>query len=169
MTPTSADHVIPPAVVRQVPLPAQARAISALSRIDYSDAFLLEAGVALAPERWARAMIEDAPLATRMRLLSGWSALGLRLGPPWATDRVLGWKMQQSEPEFMLLTADSWLGLNAELHFHAAPRGVLFATLIQQDHALGRGLWATIEPTHQAVVQSLLRHAARRQAHGPRA
>jgi hypothetical protein len=169
MTAASTDRIASPAVVTQISLPAEARAISAFSRIDYSDAFLLDAGVELGPEQWARAVIEDAPLATRVRLLSAWTTLGLRLGPPWAADRVLGWKVHESSPGFMLLKADSWLGLNGELLFHPQPRGVLFATLIQQDHALARRLWKAITPTHQAVVQSLLRHAARRQADGPRA
>lgn len=166
MTATPAGRTVPPAAVRQVSLPAEARALSALSRIDYCDAFLLDAGVEQGPEQWARAMVEDAPLAMRVRLLSGWSALGLRLGPPWAAGRVLGWKVQQSRPSFALLTADSWLGLKAELLFRAQPRGVLFATLIQQNHVLARCLWRKITPTHQAVVRSLLLHAARRQAAG---
>lgn len=169
MTPASGDRAIPPAAMTPVPLPAQARAASGLARIDYSDAFLLDAGIEWGPERWARAMIEGAPLATRVRLLSAWISLGLRLGPPWAADRVLGWKMQENQPESVLLTADSWLGLKAELFFHAQPRGVLFTTLIQQDNALARSLWRMITPTHQAVVQSLLRHAARRQTDGLRA
>jgi alpha-N-arabinofuranosidase len=160
--------VTAPAAVRQISLPAEARAISTLSRIDYSDAFVVDAGVELGPERWARAMVADAPLAMRVRLLSGWTALGLRLGLPWAADRVLGWRVRESKPGFVLLRANSWLGMKAELLFCVQPRGVLFATLIQQKHALARGLWRKVAPTHQAVVRSLLLNAARREADRPR-
>jgi hypothetical protein len=167
VTPPSAGRAVSPAAVRQISLPAEARAISTLSHIDYTDAFLVTGGVELGPGQWARAMIADAPLAMRVRLLSGWTALGLRLGPPWTADRVLGWKVQESKPGFVLLKASSWLGLRAELLFFVQPRGMLFATLIQQNHALARGLWRAVTPTHQAVVRALLLGAARREADGP--
>jgi hypothetical protein len=153
MTTATTDRVVARAAVTQISLPAAARALSALSRIDYSDAFLLDAGVELAPEQWGRAMIEDAPLAMRARLYSAWTALGLRLGPPWSADRVLGWKVQHSTSDFMLLKAKSWVGLKGELLFQSQPDGVLFATLIRLDNPLARSLWKQITPTHQAVVR----------------
>jgi hypothetical protein len=64
----------------------------------------------------------------------------------------------------VLLRANSWLGLDAELLFRAEARGLVFATLIQQNNAAARGVWTMITPTHQAVVRSLLVQAARREA-----
>ena len=100
----------------------------------------------------------------RSRLVVGWLALGLNLRGPWAAHQVLGWKVQHSDPDFVLLLADSWLGLRGQLLFRREPRGVLFATLIQQNNPVVRSLWVAITDKHQQVVQSLLVHAARREA-----
>lgn len=153
-----------PSLVSTIALPARARALSTLSRVDYADAFLVDAGVARTPEQWLHAVINDAPLVVRARLVSGWLALGLKLGPPWSTGRALGWNVRHSGPDYVLLGADSWLGLSAELLFRTEPGGVLFATIIRLSSPVARAAWASITPTHQAVVQSLLSHAARREA-----
>jgi hypothetical protein len=63
----------------------------------------------------------------------------------------------------MVLAADSVLGLQAELLFRTEPRGLLFATLIQQNNPAARALWARTTARHQIVVRSLLDHAARRE------
>jgi hypothetical protein len=154
------------AAVERVSLPARARAVSTLARLDYSDAFLVDVGVELGPRQWASTMLQEAPIAMRLQLISGWSALGLRLGGPWAADRVLGWKVVQSTPEFVLLQANSWVGLGAELLFYRRRGGVLFATLMRHDNRVAGAVWRLITPTHQAVVGSLLRHAARRAVAG---
>jgi hypothetical protein len=164
MTTTQAQRVGHRVPVTEVPLPADARALSTLSRIDYADAFLVEATVERTPEQWARATVQEAPLAVRARLVSGWTALGLRLGPPWSAQRVLGWRVQHSDPDFALLTAGSWLGLQGELLFRTEPDGLLFATFVQQRNPAARAVWARIEHHHRRVVRSLLDHAARREA-----
>ena len=96
----------------------------------------------------------------RGKLWLGWTALGLRLGPPWSSDRVVGWKIEHSDPGFILLAADSWLGLRGQLLFRSEPDGLLFATFLQQTNPVARALWAAITPRHQQVVRSLLTHAA---------
>src|SRR5947209_2830165 len=133
MTQAQAERVVSPGTVSQVSLPANARTLSALSRIDYEDAFIVNADLGLTAEQWARAALEDAPLAVRARLVAGWTALGLRLGAPWSARRVLGWKVQRSGPGFILLSAGGWLGLQGELLFQSGPHGVLFATFVQQN------------------------------------
>jgi hypothetical protein len=150
--------------VGAISLPADARALSTLSRIDYEDAFRLHAGVTRSAEEWVRAMLNDAPLSVRSRLVAGWLALGLNLRGPWSAHRVLGWKVHHSDPNFVLLAADSWLGLRGQLLFRTDPEGLLFATFIQQNNPLVRSLWAKITQRHQRVVQSLLVHAGRREA-----
>jgi hypothetical protein len=164
MTTTTTQRANPQTSVRAVTLPADARALSALSRVDYNDAFRLDAGVDLPAEQWVRATLNDAPLSVRSRLVASWLALGLDLRGPWAGHRVLGWKVQHSEPDVVLLAANSWLGLRGELLFHREPGGLLFATLIQQNNPLVRSLWAAITEKHQHVVRSLLVHAGRREA-----
>jgi hypothetical protein len=122
-----------------------------------------EKSSAFPAEQWVRAMLNDAPLTVRSRLVVGWLALGLNLRGPWAAHRTLGWKVQHSDPDFVLLSADSWLGLHGQLLFRPEPGGLLFATLIQQNNPLVRSLWVAITHKHQQVVQSLLVHAARRE------
>ena len=92
--------------------------------------------------------------------MAGRVALGLKLGPPWSSDRVLGWKVKRSDPAVVLLAADSWLGFRGELLFRSQPDGLLFSTLIQQSNPVTRALWAGITARHQHVDRSLLTHAA---------
>src|ERR1700686_3814812 len=108
---------VSPGSVRQIAVPPSARALCTLSRIDYEDAFLVQIGSAQdrTPEQWARAVLEDSPAALRSALLRGWSSLGLQLGPIRSGGFVLGWKVQRSTPDFVLLGAESRLGLRAEL------------------------------------------------------
>ncbi len=163
MTTTETGRVEAPGRVRQVVLPADARELTTLARVDYEDAFVVDAGGRRTAEQWARAVFDDAPLGVRAGLVSGWTALGLKLGGPGSARRVLGWKVQQSSPDVMVLAADSVLGLQAELLFRTEPRGLLFATLIQQNNPAARALWARTTARHQMVVRSLLDHAARRE------
>ena len=67
--------------VRQVPVPPAVLELSTLARVDYADAFLVPTaeGRSRTAEAWARAVLEDAPLAVRTSLLSGWSGLGLKM------------------------------------------------------------------------------------------
>jgi hypothetical protein len=164
MTTIEADRIVPPSLVSKASLPVEARALSTLSRVDYHDAFILDAGIERTAEQWVRAVVKDAPLSVQARLVSGWLLLGLRLGPPWSAGRVLGWKVKRSGPGVVLLAADSWLGLQGELLFCSQPRGLLFATFVQQNTPVARAVWARITARHQDVVRSLLDHAARREA-----
>ena len=164
MTPTPTVPLTPQAAVTQVGLPAGARVLSTLSRIDYQDAFEVGTGVQRTAEQWARAVLQDAPLTVRTRLVSSWLALGLKLGSPWAAERVLGWKIQHRDPDTVLLTAGSRFGLQGQLLFRSDGTDLLFATFVQQDNPAARAVWGRIEHQHRFVVRSLLRHAARREA-----
>jgi len=148
--------------VNRISLPQDARTLGTLARIDYEDAFAVTADVEHTADQWVRAVIDDAPVRVRRRLWLGWVALGLRLGPPWSSDRVLGWQVKHAEPSYVLLGADSWLGLRGQLLFRTQPDGLLFATLLQLTNPAARALWAAITPHHQRVVRSLLTHAATR-------
>lgn len=148
--------------VNQISLPDDARRLSALPRIDYEDAFVVTADVQRAPMEWVHAVIQDAPASVRRGLWLGWAALGLKLGPPWSSSRVLGWKVEHSDPAYVLLAADSWLGFRGRLLFRSEPHGLLFATLVHQTNPAVRVLWTAITPRHQHVVRSLLTHAAAR-------
>ena len=66
-------HVEALGTVRQVTPPPAARALSTLCHVDYEDAFLVGTGPAQdrTGEQWARAILEDAPVSTRIRSRGG--------------------------------------------------------------------------------------------------
>jgi hypothetical protein len=103
--------------VREVAVPRDGRARSMLPRIDYQDAFLVETGPARdrSAEHWARAIMEDAPLIMQATLRWGWSAIGFKLGSARAERHVLGWELRRSAADYVLLGADSRIGMPAEL------------------------------------------------------
>jgi hypothetical protein len=154
--------VTPLPEVRQLDPTPQIRALSTLPVIDYADAFAVTGGPAgeRTPEQWARAVLSQAPRRTRVKLVGGWTLLGLRLGIRPVGDRVLGWRIRRSTPEFLLLGAGSCLGLPAELLFRREPDGLLFATFVRQRSRFARVLWPRVVPGHQEIVRSLLAHGA---------
>jgi hypothetical protein len=147
--------------VRQIPVPPGARSLSTLSRIDYEDAFLVQAEHA--PERtaeqWARAILEDAPLTVRSKLTTGWTAIGLKVGTGRTGPSVLGWEVRTGTPDVLLLGADSRIGMPGELLFKREGHALLFATFVQQKNRFARAVWAAVEPVHVPTVLSILRHA----------
>lgn len=157
---------VPASVVTQIPMPPDARALTTLRPNDYEDAFRIEGNPVphRTGEQWARAVVEETPLKIRVKLVSGWTGLGLKLALPWSAHRVLGWEIRQSTPEYVLLGAGSRLGLSGELLFRREPNGVLFATVVHHHNRFARLVWERIEPLHREVVRSLLEHAARRAA-----
>ncbi|MCW2654349.1 MAG: hypothetical protein QOE41_3957 [Mycobacterium sp.] len=148
--------------VRQVAVPPAARALSTLARIDYADTFVLDTGPDdRTPEEWARAILEGAPVTVRTKLLLGWSAIGLKLVDDRSGRSVLGWAVRSSSPEFVLLGADSRIGMPGELLFKSG-HALQFATFVQQDNLVARAVWAATEPAHVRVVRQVLEQAGRR-------
>jgi hypothetical protein len=154
-----------PDTVRQIELPAEAAAISTLTRIDYDDAFLVRTDRAgnQTAEQWARAVLDDAPASTRAMLSRGWASLGLRLGPAQPDrHRVLGWEIRRSSPDIALLGARGRLGLSGELLFRRQDDALLFATFVRLDNPVTRTLWRRIAARHRQIVRDLLEDASRR-------
>jgi len=150
--------------VREVALPPEALALSALSRVDYSDAFWLETRHVREKtgEEWARALLEDAPAATRMTLRRGWIALGVRLGTPEDERLGLGWTVRHSSPEFAVLAARSLIGLDAEVLVKREQDALLVATIMKLENPVARVVWAAVSPRHRRVVRHLVKEAGRR-------
>jgi hypothetical protein len=170
-------------VVRQVDLPSSARTLSTLARIDYGDAFVFDVGPTHdeSAEDLIREILEGAPLAVRTQLLSGWSAIGLKVDKS-SGPSVLGWEVRRSVPDHVLLGADSRIGMPGELLLKKDPldkgpldkgplgrdplekdRGaLLFATFVEKRNPLARALWAVVEPVHVRVVRDLLDRASQR-------
>jgi hypothetical protein len=107
--------------------------------------------------------MEDAPAVTRGALLSGWSALGLKVDPTRSDGYVLGWEVRRSTPDYVLLGAGSRLGLRGELLFKSQQQRLLFATFVQQEHRIARAMWAAVEPVHVQVVRHILEQASCRE------
>ena len=75
---------------------------------------------------------------------------------------VLGWAVRNSSPEFVLLGADSRIGMPGELLFKRGHDALLFATFVQQDNLIARTVWAATETAHVRVVRQILEQASRR-------
>jgi hypothetical protein len=151
------------AEVRQVDAPSSARALSTLARIDYCDAFLFDVGSTHdeSAEELIREILEGAPLAVRTQLLSGWSAIGLKVGTT-SERSVLGWEVRRTVPDHVLLGAESRIGMPGELLLKKEDGALLFATFVAQRNLIARAVWAVTEPVHVRVVRDILDQASRR-------
>jgi hypothetical protein len=150
--------------VRAVALPPDARALTTLDRVEYTDAFRLETGPAeeRTAEEWARALLEGAPAATRTTLRRGWFALGVRLGSTEDERLVLGWALRWNSPEYVLLAARSLLGMEAEVLVKREQSTLLVATLMHLRNPLARAVWTAFAPKHRRVLHHLVKQAGKR-------
>jgi hypothetical protein len=146
---------------RRVGVPQAARGRSALARVDYADAFVIETrpGDERTPEEWAQALLGGAPAAGQ-RLWSAVAALGIlprAAGGGSPPRRVIGsWDVRCSRDDFAQLVASAPIGLSAELLFERQHDGLLWATFVQLDNAVARAAWTAIAPIHRRVVPRLL-------------
>ena len=146
-------------IVEEIPLPPEARSVSTLSRLDYTDSFEAKTSTAqeLTAEEWARRVLEGAPPWFRIGAPGTWFALGLKHGLPWSRGNVLGWPVRRNEPDLILLGADSRTGAAAELFLKRGPDSLFFATLLQLDNPVMARVWSAMEAYHRGVVAKLLR------------
>ncbi len=150
-------------LVTEVPLPPEVPRLSTLPRLDYTDSFeakTSEAGRRTA-EEWARRMLEHAPVSFRVGAPPTWFALGLKQGPPWSSDHVLGWPVRHNEPDLLLLGADGRMGASAELLLRRESDSIFFATLLQIDSPVMKRVWSAIEGPHRRIVAKLLHRGVR--------
>jgi hypothetical protein len=145
---------------RQVTVPDDVRDLSTLPRIDYADAFLVDTSAhpERTAERWAKAILEEAPASMRAKLLSGWTALGLKAAESGPS--ILAWQVRSSAPDTLLLGRDSRIGMPGELLFALRPEGLLVATFVHHHTPATRAVWAAVERTHVRTVLELLERAA---------
>ncbi len=147
--------------VRQIDPPRDVRALSTLPSVDYADAFVVEAAAApdWTAERWARAVLDEAPAETRATLSSGWTALGLK--SVTSAESILGWEVRHCSANTLLLGRGSRIGMPGELLFIRRPEGLLFATFVHHHRTATRPMWAAVEPMHVRTVRTLLERAGR--------
>jgi hypothetical protein len=151
---------VPAVTVSQVDTPRDVRDVSTLPRVDYADTFVVEADAApdWTAEEWARAVLEGASAEMRARLLSGWTALGLRSVA--AAGSILGWEIRHRSPDTVLLGRDSRIGMPGELLFMRRPEGLLFATFVHHRTPATRPVWVAVKPMHVNTVRTLLQRAS---------
>lgn len=148
-----------PAGVRQVAPPLDLLDATTLVSADYQDCFIVDVGPSLSDrsaEQWARAIFEDAPAATRDRLVTGWPLLGLRLGPLASDEHVLGWRIASNRPDRVLLTADGSPEMLAELLVERVHGGLRFASFVALLSPAAREVWGEVGPRHERTVRELL-------------
>jgi hypothetical protein len=66
-------------------------------------------------------------------------------------------------PDVALLGASGRLGLSGELLFECQQHTLLFATFVQLENRIARGLWAAIAPWHRKIVRDLLEQMIHRE------
>lgn len=149
--------------VRQIRPVSALRSASTIGRIDYADAFDvgIERPLNRSAEEWMRMILEGAPIRTRIRLVSAWSAIGLKLRPLGSDGAILGWDIRAADDDFVLLGAHSRIGMPGELLLRRQQGGLVFATFVRHDNAIARAVWAAIEASHVQTVRSLLERACR--------
>jgi hypothetical protein len=144
---------------RPVPVPRAARELSALPRIDYEDAFLVELGPRASErtaEQWARALLEGAPANLRRSLRRAWLMLGFKLASARSEAAVLGWEVRKASDDLVMLGASSRIGMPAELFVRRTGESLVAGTLLAKCSPIARLLWPGVEPGHRRVVPAVL-------------
>jgi hypothetical protein len=140
-------------VVRRIPVPARARELAELRRIDYADCFEVDVAAERAPVDWVRLAVVHLPaLFAAVRVAHG--ALGLHLADDDA-DHILGWRIARSGDSEGVLTTSGRLG-EPRIIGMTPPGRVVLATLVELNGLTGKALWTPTAPVHRAVAQRVL-------------
>jgi hypothetical protein len=137
------------------------RALDTLTAPDYEISFELSIGPAdvRTAEGWARACFERASRPVRWFLVGGWRfGLGLKLGPRPSTSHVLGWRIETSSPEVVILEARSRL-MTAHNLLEVHDDRVVVTTFVRYEKRAARWLWLAASQLHRLIVPRLLNRA----------
>jgi hypothetical protein len=140
-------------------VPDTVRALSTLDEPDYVDLFTVTTPRATdySAEEWARAVLEQTPLARRnARAL--WRVLGLRLGPPQSPDHVQGWEIAARGDTWLRVETASWY-LAAQAVVLVEPGQVSLSLSLRYDRPPAALVWARVSGPHQRAVPAMLRQA----------
>lgn len=142
-------------------VPEDVRSLTTLTHPDYIDlCTITTAGAAdRSPEEWARAALEEAPLARRnARRL--WRLLGLRLGAPGAVGHVQGWRIAGRGADWIRLETASWY-LTGRAVCLVRDDQASIALALRYDHRrIASAVWSLVAGPHQRAVPTMLRQAA---------
>jgi len=149
-------------MAERIALPATVAELAALDTVDYQEAFAIDTDTVLTPEEWARLILEGAPAATRAALLGAWKPLGVRLAPLGSDGQVLGWPIQYSGSQAIVLGVECAIGFTARMVIQVQPGRIIHAMLCRFERDAGRDAFTALAPRHTQVVRSLLEDANRR-------
>ena len=131
---------------------------------DYADGFAIDTPDPnpRSTEQWARASLEQAPVALRWLIVAGWRfVLRLRLGPRQSPDHILGWKIIRRQPEATVLELRSSF-LTAHLVFRRAETRLSWSTFVRYDRRTAAFVWPPVSLLHRRIVPLALQLAAKR-------
>ncbi|HZZ50208.1 MAG TPA: hypothetical protein VFE65_25245 [Pseudonocardia sp.] len=139
-----------------------------LERVDYEDAFQVDALGEGTPAAWMRAIIEGAPRWFQLPWINllGRGILRAQIGPMHAPGYVLGWKVLLDRSDVFVVGLDGADGFRARLITVTPPGRAVFATQIRLGSVFMRTFWPAIRPGHRFFAPFLLSRAGARTAGG---
>jgi hypothetical protein len=150
------------AVVGAHHIPAAIRSLDTLTNPDYADMFTATTSRAMdkSPEQWARAVLEDAPIAHRYAFIPWRILLGLRLGPRQSPDYVHGWKIAERGDSWIRIEAASWF-MTAHAVIHIDDGRLSGALFVRYDRPVAALVWPPLSIIHRQAMPVILRQALR--------
>jgi hypothetical protein len=152
-----------PTVVQHHDIPEVVRCLSTLARPDYLDLFTATTTQAIdrSPEQWARAVLEQAPLARRnARVL--WRLMGLRLGPRHSPEHVQGWTITARGDNWIRVETASWY-MATQAVCLVEEGQVSISLSLHYDQPVAALVWALVSGPHQRAVPVMLSQAVKAQ------
>jgi hypothetical protein len=140
-------------------VPDTIRSLTTLADPHYVDLFTLTTPTARAvsAEAWARAVLEQTPLARRnARIL--WRLMGLRLGPPHSPDYIQGWRIAASDDVWLRAETTSWY-MTAQAVCLVEDGQVSISLSLRYDRQIAALVWAIVSGPHRRAVPVMLHQA----------
>jgi hypothetical protein len=159
---TSASSVpCQPTIVQHREIPEVIRSLTTMASPDYVDLFTATTTESIdrSAEQWARAVLEQAPLARRnARVL--WRLMGLRLGPRHSPDYVQGWKITARGDNWIRVETASWY-MAAQAVCLIEEGEVSISLSLRYDQPVAHLIWAFVSGPHQRAVPVMLSQAVK--------
>jgi hypothetical protein len=142
-------------------VPQAVRSLTTFPDPDYVDMFTVATPLAAdrSPEAWARAILEQAPLASQ-NAREFWRLMGLRLGPQHSSDHVQGWWIAARGDTWLRLETASWY-LSAQAVCLVNADEVSLSLSLRYDRAEAAVVWALVSGQHQRAVPVMLHQAVK--------
>ncbi len=151
-------------MTRRVSVPTCVAALDLLDRVDYADAFEVQAPDTRSPGgwtpgQWTRFLLDTAPPALLTFARTAQQLLGFRLTEV-DSQHPLGWAIIRDDRQVFVLAAEGPAG-SARL-VGSTPAGKLcVTTMLRLDSRRSRTAWPMIAPIHRAVARYLLDRSAK--------